>query len=1130
MASLLSLVSSVDMALAVAMSLQPPTVADLDWEWHHFFDMTENQVQTVKKQLATACGLNYIDKGADKPMGYDVSGVNGLSRDKLEEKVKAMQTIMADSQKNFETKAKDLCEQCVFATVISGCHVKWATSTTTNRGYIENQCRNFVGNWDTSVERRAGGYDHAARFTAQEFTVSSMSSLMALFAEVVYHLKKVTLTEKLINAFRCIRVTMYMHASRDEIGSLNAAENVAQMKRKVHCELDNVKLVESWMKNMCAFDKLSANQALDVWKYALCQTDPKASQPPAWMVSLLENKSGSLASRIEAIADKDINLNKLTKDWKATTTFDEMTSYAMVNQRVRFLKGFDGQALEKLNSKIFSEMGRRGIAHQKFPLNHGILMSPDLLTSAAFARAKDQEAVPTWRDGALGVAIQNEAIDVFVKRFFDYDFYLNSSKPVFTSAAAWMSFTRIIKFVDGILINDFGPRQGWPDMAHTLDRGLWKGEYDADIVQLSCVFPGSLDGNGHAMMKRLREQFAPLCRMLLAYEESKKVVSVVSGETEAEKEEQKKKAEEEEEQRKKAEEGQKGAVAAISAGDVSSSISEYANMSVFEKKALVTSLNKDAQEARKATLSKEIHLQAAAVWRNRVKILPNATEVKRYMESTGTQVLQMRMGLVDFTMPMELQTGAKSRRLCKEPSESCQKDLVTAVHLVPSVPVVSNILVRCALQSCHAFFGQIEKTHPHRGHFVVPIDVPARHLRYLTSGSSRAAGPDYDTRSGVDFMVRTIGHGGKAQGSTTASTPTKQGGGAALNDEDSDVEALSDGEAPPNPSGESMESGGNTSTMSMRQLLKKYGEEMAQEITQIHFQHSNRICASAHFRDPSSLLKVAKNERSNEQVWRKGQLDASVYYRALESTKNLTNLPIAPGDVFVDFTAGTPESLVAAIALGFKHVFMVCTSVEAMMFTIPTEEEEQLGQIDYTKYVSPDSDNPSAGVLAAEGVRALAQCIQNEIEKSGYMRVEPVRPITLPQIKTYSYFAVTDQIVVRTGMPLAEPVPKAKGKAASKAKGKGQKPPKKEVPDAPKAAGKVDVLDQGSEDDGDDDSGGGDDGDDPNLDEEISALEAEAAAAKAKPKPKGKKRQLGALAKGSAKKKVKGSGTASVAA
>ena len=1105
------------MAISGVLTSQPPTVADDKWEWHHFFDMTQNEAQTVKKQLATACGVNYIDKGPDKPMGYDVSGVSGLSREKLDEKVKEMQTILADSGKNFETKAKDLREKCVFATVISGCHVKWATSSTTNIGYIENQCRDFVTNWDMSVERRAGAYDPDARSSAQEFTVSNMSSLMALFAEVVYHLKKITLTDRLKEAFRCIRVTMYLHASRDEIGSLNASENVAQMKRKVHCELDNIKLVESWMKNMSVFEKLSANSALDVWKYALCQIDPKASQHAPWMAALLGNKSGSLASRIDVIADKDITLNKLSKDMKATTTFEEMSSYAMVNQRVRFLKGFDPQALVKLNTKIFSEMGKRGIAHQKFPLNHGILMSPDLLTSNAFLRQKDQEAVPPWRDGALGSAIQNEAVDVFVKRFFNYDFYLNPMKSVFTSAAAWMAFTRIIKFVDAIMTNDFGPRQGWPDMAHTLDRGLWKGEFDSDMVQLSCVLPASLDGNGHAMMKRLREQFSPLSRMLLAYEESKKVVSVVSGDD--------KKKEEEEAEKKQQEEEERSTVSAINAGDVSGSISEYANMSVHEKKALVNSLNKDAEESRKKTLSKELHLQAAAVWRNRVKILPNTTEVKRYMESNGTQVLQMRMGLVDFTMPTELQTGAKSRRVSKEPSESSQKDFVTGIRMVPSVPVVSNIMVRCALQTCPVFFAQLEKTHPHRGHFVVPIDVPARHKRYLASGSTRAAGPDYDTKSGVDFMVRTIGHGSKAPGAA----PTRR---AEAADSDTDLEALSDGEAPPNPNGESVESLANTSTMSMRQLLKTYGEEEAQQIAQIHFQHSNRICASATFRDPSTLLKIAKHERSQEQVWRKGQVDASVFYRAFESTKNMTSLPIASGDVFVDFTAGTPESLVAAIALGFKHVFMVATSVEASMFMIPTEEQEQLGSIDYTNYVSPDPENPSSGVLAAEGVRALAKCIHNDIEKSGYMRIEPTRPIVPPQVKTYSYFAVTDQIVVRTGPQPAEPAPKsnkpdpkvkAKGKAKSKAAAKA------ESPDAPQAAGEVDVLAEETEDDEGEDAGDNDD--DPNLDEEIKALDAEAAsAAAAKKKAKTKKRRIGVLAKSSAKKKAKGSNAAASAA
>ena len=45
--------------------------------------------------------------------------------------------------------------------------------------------------------------------------------------------------------------------------------------------------------------------------------------------------------------------------WKAETTFEMMSNYAVVNERVRFLKGFDDTALEDLNSQLFSVMGEK---------------------------------------------------------------------------------------------------------------------------------------------------------------------------------------------------------------------------------------------------------------------------------------------------------------------------------------------------------------------------------------------------------------------------------------------------------------------------------------------------------------------------------------------------------------------------------------------------------------------------------------------------------------------------------------------------------------------------------------------------------------------------------------------------
>ena len=71
-------------------------------------------------------------------------GRPGLKAETLKKSAKAMQKTMCDTAPS--------TQEC--ATVISGCHVKWATSTVLNKGYI------MEASWDSSVGRRAGGYDN----------------------------------------------------------------------------------------------------------------------------------------------------------------------------------------------------------------------------------------------------------------------------------------------------------------------------------------------------------------------------------------------------------------------------------------------------------------------------------------------------------------------------------------------------------------------------------------------------------------------------------------------------------------------------------------------------------------------------------------------------------------------------------------------------------------------------------------------------------------------------------------------------------------------------------------------------------------------------------------------------------
>ena len=167
---------------------------------------------------------------------------------------------MCDTTLSTQEKPSKLFNEHRFATFISGCHVKWATTNVLNKGYIVEAGTTMVASWDSSVERRAGGYDSGAAPIVQEFTLSNMSAMMALLMEVVYHFKHKSLSSQMISA-------------------LNAAENVSQSKLKTHSELDNIKMVSSWMNSMQQYTKLSKDVALDVFKYVIVVRDRRIHLP-----------------------------------------------------------------------------------------------------------------------------------------------------------------------------------------------------------------------------------------------------------------------------------------------------------------------------------------------------------------------------------------------------------------------------------------------------------------------------------------------------------------------------------------------------------------------------------------------------------------------------------------------------------------------------------------------------------------------------------------------------------------------------------------------------------------------------------------------------------------------------------
>jgi hypothetical protein len=78
---------------------------------------------------------------------------------------------------------------------------------------------------------------------------------------------------------------------------------------------------------------------------------------------------------------------------KVETCHTQMKSYAEITLRVRFQRGFNPEAFKYLATTIACQWGKLGLASKPFPVNRNVLLSPDILTSAAFAGGKEKD---TW--------------------------------------------------------------------------------------------------------------------------------------------------------------------------------------------------------------------------------------------------------------------------------------------------------------------------------------------------------------------------------------------------------------------------------------------------------------------------------------------------------------------------------------------------------------------------------------------------------------------------------------------------------------------------------------------------------------------------------------------------------------
>jgi hypothetical protein len=201
------------------------------------------------------------------------------------------------------------------------------------------------------------------------------------------------------------------------------------------------------------------------------------------------------------------------------------------------------------------------------------------------------------------------------------------------------------------------------------------------------------------------------------------------------------------------------------------------------------------------------------------------------------------------------------------------------------------------------------------------VHLPLNLRHNLRSGSSTALGLADNTKSGIDFIVCAVGqHGGLA-------TVCK----AASDDETSSTDNEDSND-------------GAHGAHGAHGASAAYANAM--------FQHSSHMTKLAKFRPAATLLTLA-NQHGTRQPFRKGQLDPSVFYRAIMAAVETSNKPIAATDAFVNFTGGTTECLVGAIAAGFRKIFHVCSSPdEVLMMQLPGEEVER--NLNYMEYVSPE--------------------------------------------------------------------------------------------------------------------------------------------------------------------------------
>ena len=113
-------------------------------------------------------------------------------------------------------------------------------------------------------------------------------------------------------------------------------------------------------------------------------------------------------------------------------------------------------------------------------------------------------------------------MSVAATRLFEFGILDQSTlvggKSAFASGAAWSGFARLngppSHHLDTIMEKLFDTRDRWTDSVKSLNRSIWAGEHDVEIMRMSHLFPATMDGQPMQLQKRISEMFPPIITLL----------------------------------------------------------------------------------------------------------------------------------------------------------------------------------------------------------------------------------------------------------------------------------------------------------------------------------------------------------------------------------------------------------------------------------------------------------------------------------------------------------------------------------------------------------------------------------------------------------------------------------------